>query len=99
MARPDVLVQPVLAWREARRAALSAGPGSPGRTGNLQCLSSPPVAAPGGSSRARALCAGTARRGGAVADRGRNAGGRDTASIGRWQADRLGIRTYSGPAA
>ena len=88
-------------WRGEKQEELRflAGSGASGRAGCLQRLSSAPVATAGGSSRTCTLCAGTARWRRAVADCGGNAGGCVAAAIGRRQANRIGIRPYSGTAA
>src|ERR1017187_9891863 len=64
-----------MARGNAGRAALSARFISPGGASRLQRLPAAPAEAAGGGGGARALCPGTARWSGAVADCGGDAGG------------------------
>ena len=91
--RGRVLVfDPVVAWRHAGAAALSARFVPASWAGGLQRLPAAPAEAPCQCGGTRALRPGTARWRGAVADRGGDAGGcapapgGNDAGCGRWRA-------------
>src|ERR1700680_1319487 len=80
MAGESLCVRPVVAGGNTRRAAFSAGFAPAGGAGSVQRLPAAPPETASWGGGARAICAGTARWSGAVADRGGDAGGCSSAS-------------------